>query len=364
VYATTVTDKLPTVGLHHRAAPLVATILVAVGLVVPANPVAGRTPEPPLERVRDVRLPGRSSRFDYQSADAPGRRLYVAHLGDSALDVIDLDTLRVVGTVPGLANVHGVLAVPEIGRVFASATGTNELVTLDASTDQVAARTPTGTFPDGVGYDPRDDLVLVSNKNAGSETVIEGRSGRVVRAVQLGREVGNVAYDPSSGLAYVSVRPPDQVVAVDPTTGAITDRVRLKDCRGAHGLYLQTETQQAFVACENNAKVVMVDLRNHRQIAAASVGDNPDVLAYDPGLGRLYVAAESGVVTVFSPNGDRLHKLGQTHLADKAHSVAVDPTTHLVFFPLERDPDKPGLRVMKPVRTAGGVGVETRAAGQ
>src|SRR5437667_2111638 len=190
-----------------------------------------------------------------------------------------------------------------------------------------------------------------SNKDAGSETVLEGRSGRMVRAVQLGHEVGNVAYDSTRGLAYVTVRPPDQVVAFDPTTGTITDRLRLKNCRGAHGLYVQPQTHQGFVACENNAKVVMVDLGNHRQIAAASVGNNPDVLAYDPGLGRLYVAAESGVVTVFSPTANRLHQLGQAHLADKAHSVAVDPATHLRFFPLERDPTKPGLRVMQPVGT-------------
>ena len=222
---------------------------------------------------------------------------------------------------------------------------------LEASSGQVTARTPTGQFPDGVAYDPRDDLVLVSNKDAGSETLVEGRSGRMVRTVQLGHEVGNVAYDPTSALAYAAARPPDQIVAFDPTTGAITDRIRLTNCRGAHGLYLQPQTEQAFVACESNARVVLVDLRNHRQIAAASVGDNPDVLAYDSGLGRLYVAAESGIVTVFSTTPTRLHKLGQAHLADKAHSIAVDPTTHLAFFPLERDPNKPGLRIMKPVGT-------------
>jgi DNA-binding beta-propeller fold protein YncE len=331
---------------------LIAAILVgALGLVSVAPPAEGRTPGLPLERVGDVRLPGRSSRFDYQSVDASGRRLYVAHLGDSALDVIDVDALTVVATVPDIADVHGVLAVPEIGRVFASATGTNELVTLDASTGQVVARTPTGEFPDGIAFDPRDDLVLVSNKDAGSETLLEGRSGRMVRTVQLGHEVGNVADDPTSGLAYVAVRPPDQVVAFDPTTGAITDRTRLKNCRGAHGVYVQTQTQQAFVACENNAKVVMLDLRQHRQIAEASVGDSPDVLAYDPGLRRLYVAAESGVVTVLSPTGSRLHKLGQAHLADTAHSVAVDPTNQLVFFPLLGKSNKPVLRIMKPRAT-------------
>jgi DNA-binding beta-propeller fold protein YncE len=339
------------VRIHHRAAALAATTAVVMALFFPASPVAGRTPGLPLERVRDVRLPGRSTRFDYQSVDAPGRRLYVAHLGDSTLDVIDVDALTAVATVPDIADVHGVLAVPEIGRVFASATGTNELVTLDASSNQVIARTPNGKFPDGIAYDPRDDLVLVSNKDAGTETLVEGNSGRMVRTVQLGREVGNVAYDPFGGLAYVAVRPPDQVVAFDPTSGVITDRIRLKNCRGAHGLYVQPQAQRAFVACEDNARVVLIDLRSHRQVAAASVGHNPDVLAYDPGLGRLYVAAESGTVTALSTTSTRLHKLGQVHLADKAHSVAVDPTTHLVFFPLERDPNKPGLRVMKPVDT-------------
>src|SRR2546423_1697180 len=189
-----------------------------MGLVFAASPVAARTPWLRLERVRDVRLPGNSSRFDYQSVDAPGRRLYLAHLGDSALDVVDVDTLTVAATVPDIADVHGVLAVPEIGRVFASATGTNELVTLEASSGQVTARTPTGQFPDGVAYDPRDDLVLVSNKDAGSETLVEGRSGRMVRTVLLGHEVGNVAYDPTSALAYAAARPPGQIVAFDPTT--------------------------------------------------------------------------------------------------------------------------------------------------
>ena len=334
---------------RHRLAARTAAIVVGAVTLVLAAPADGQTHGLPLRRAGDVRLPGRSNRFDYQSVDAAGRRLYVAHLGDSTLDVIDLDTLTVAATVPDIADVHGVLAAPELGRVFASATGSSELVTIDASTNHVVGRTPTGDFPDGVAYDPRDGLALVSNKNAGSVTIVDGLSEQAVRTVHLGREVGNVAYDPSTGLAYAAVRPPDQIVAFDPPTATVTDRIRLNHCRGAHGLYLQPQTQRAFVACEDNAKVVAVDLRQRRQRAAASVGVNPDVLAYDPGLGRLYVAAESGVVTVLSPTGSRIQQLGQAHLGDGAHSVAVDPETHLVFFPLERDPSKPGLRVMKPI---------------
>jgi hypothetical protein len=54
------------------------------------------------------------------------------------------------------------------------------------------------------------------------------------------------------------------------------------------------------------------------------------VLAFDPGLRRLYVAAESGEVAVFAETAHGVRKLGQALLASSAHTVAVDPRTHLV----------------------------------
>ena len=79
------------------------------------------------------------------------------------------------------------------------------------------------------------------------------------------------------------------------------------------------------------------------------VGSSPDVLSFDKSSRRLYVAAESGVVTVAAERGRRLVKLGQGLLAKNAHTVAVDPATHLVYFPLERGSrGQPELRIMKP----------------
>jgi hypothetical protein len=72
-------------------------------------------------------------------------------------------------------------------------------------------------------------------------------------------------------------------------------------------------------------------------------------LAFDASLGRLYVAAESGVVSVFAERGRSLRQLGRNKLAPHAHSVAVDPTTHLVYFPLEDVDGRPVLRIMRPV---------------
>jgi hypothetical protein len=60
------------------------------------------------------------------------------------------------------------------------------------------------------------------------------------------------------------------------------------------------------------------------------------VLTYDPGPGRLYVAGESGVASVFRVADGKVTKLGQAFLADNAHTVADSPVTHLLYLPLAR----------------------------
>ncbi len=79
------------------------------------------------------------------------------------------------------------------------------------------------------------------------------------------------------------------------------------------------------------------------------VGDDPDVLAYDPGAGRLYVAAESGWVTILDEHDRRLTVTGRAYLAGGAHIVAVDPTTHRSYYPVPHGKDgKPGLLLFDP----------------
>jgi hypothetical protein len=65
------------------------------------------------------------------------------------------------------------------------------------------------------------------------------------------------------------------------------------------------------------------------------VGKSPDVLAFDSGLRRLYVSAEGGVVSVFAESGYSTRPLGAAFLATKAHTVAIDPRPHFVYFPLQ-----------------------------
>lgn len=72
------------------------------------------------------------------------------------------------------------------------------------------------------------------------------------------------------------------------------------------------------------------------------------MLAYDKGYGRLYVSAESGVITIFNEKGRGLEKAAESLFVLGAHTVAVDEHTHRVYWPLQNVNGKPLLRITIP----------------
>ena len=327
-------------GRTSRLVWAAALAMSAAALPATAATVGGRLP---LRTITNVDLTGPSNRFDYASIDPTTGTLWIAHMDAGQLLAFDVRHRRVVRAVDA-PGVHGVIAVTRARRVYASATDEHALLTIDPRTGRVLRRAPAGEYPDGLAYDPVDRKVYVSDESGGVEAVFS-RDGRRVATVPLGGEAGNVKWDPRARRILVDVQTRNEVAAIDPRSDRVVRRVRLAGCDHPHGLYVDAPRRLAFVACDGNARLVTLDLGSLRPIGMQSVGERPDVLAFDPGLRRLYVAAESGEVAVFSERGRRLVKLGQALLADEAHTVAVDPRTHLVDFPLESGPV---LRVMRP----------------
>ena len=300
----------------------------------------------------DIVLPGKATRFDYVSIDPQRRLLFIAHLGSGSVTAVDLRNDRVVANIANVPAVHGVLAVPGLGQVFATATGRDRLDVISESSFRVIAHAPAGVYPDGITYAPDVDKLFISDEHGGTETVIDARTDRRIATIPMGGHVGNSQYDAVTHRVLVDVQTRDQIVAIDPRADRIVQRYALPgSCHHDHSLLLDARARVAFVACDGNAKLLLVSLSDMRVLSVHDVGRDPDVLAFDPGLKRLYVASESGVVSVFWLKGKQLRLLGRSFLAYEAHSVAVDPKTHRVYFPLQNVNRRAVLRVMVPTKT-------------
>jgi DNA-binding beta-propeller fold protein YncE len=316
-------------------AMLTTAVTVSVGGCTSAPP---GPPTLPLQRVSVTDLTGGPVRFDYTALDAAQGRLFIAQMGASQLVDVDVHAHahahEVVRTLPNLADVHGVIVVPDKHRVYATVTGSNQLVAIDEDAGTVVFRAPTDTYPDGLAYDPVRRTVWTTNESAGTETVIDAETGAVRATVPLGGEVGNVVYDSFLDQMVVAVQGRADLAFIDPVKFTVTERIPTPGCDSPHGQALDLADHVMFVGCEANATLVTVDLANRTVIDHQQVGDTPDVPAYDADANRVYVAAESGWVSIFDPTHGHLAPQGSTHLADGAHTLALDPATHHTYLPI------------------------------
>src|SRR5213082_689461 len=282
--------------------------------------------EAPLRVVTDVPLPGSASRFDYQSLEPASGRLFISHMGAGHLVVFDVRAGRVIANLDGFPTVTGVLAVPVEHRAYAAATGDHAVVVVDDSTLQIVARVPGPRFPDGIAYAPGERRVFVSDESGRRDFVIDATTNTVVAQVELGGEAGNTQYDAGSHCVIVAVQTANQLAVIDPATATIVRRITLDHAvRYPHGVYIDAPHRLAFIAGQESGTLGVLDLRTLQLRQVLPIGSDPDVLAFDSALGRLYVAAESGVVAVFEERDGSLVQLGW-YRAPRAHSVAVDPT--------------------------------------
>ena len=315
------------------------------------SPAAATAPQPKpgLKLVREIPLPGPANRFDYQSVDPASGRIYMNHMNAGRTIVFDANNAKVIAEVVELPRATGVLAVPSHHQVYVSAAGNHEVAIIDDRTLKVTSWVGGIRFPDGIAYASDADKVFVSDESGGADVVIDPKTGTKRSTIDLGGEAGNTHYDSVSRCVLVAVQSRNQLVAIDPVSERIVQRYDLPGSDGPHGFTLDEPGRLAFISSESNNVLQVVDLRTMRILQTVKVGDDPDVLAWDPLLQRLYVAAESGVLSAYWLDGRTLRPIGEVR-APHAHTVSVDPRTHLVYLPLENVNRHPVLRIYEPMR--------------
>jgi YVTN family beta-propeller protein len=243
--------------------------------------------------------------------------------------------------VPG---VHGVIAVPELGRVYATATSANQVAVIDAQSLTVITTVAGGEYPDGLAYDPEVGKLYVSDESGATDTVIDTATNQVVATIPLGGEVGNTQFDAAGHQIMAAVQSRNQIVTIDPHTDQVTGQYDTPGCDHPHGLQVSPDRRLAFVACQGNNKLVVMDLDGMQVTGSFDVGTSPDVLAFDQARRVLYVASERGPLFAFSETDTGIEPLAQGDVGPNAHVVGVDQDTGRVYLPLANVEGHPVLR--------------------
>src|SRR5499433_4268004 len=301
-----------------------------------------------LKPVEKFDLPGPvGKRFDYLTIDEDDHYLISAHLAASQTYVIDLGTNKVVATVADTPGAEGVEYVPELRKFYTSNARDNTIGVVDMKQMKVIKKLKTEAKPDGSTYAAPFHKLYVSDERGKAEAVVDVTKDEIVKTLHFESETGMPQYDPVTRKVYVNLQDQNIFAVIDPTTDTVVGRYPVGECRGNHGMTLDPENHRAFLECEGNNLMTVFDLDAYKPIAYLQNAPGGDVIKYDPGLKRIYVACSSGAISVFSQDDpNHYRKLEDFPVQKKVHSLAVDFETHRVYTPEQEENGRPVARMV------------------
>ena len=300
----------------------------------------------PLERLGFVDLPAHvgAGGFDHAAVHGPTGLIYVAHTANDAVDVIDVQRRRHVGSIAGLAAVAGALVSDDADLVFTSNRGENTVgmfAPAKASEERpTVEKIDVGIRPNGLAFSPRHARLLVAHvgdpaiPDSCTVSLVDVRTRRRIADLPVSGRTRWTVYDPVADVFHVNVMDPPEIAVVGAGDPVGIRRVVPIPHAGPHGLDIDVARRRLFCACDAGV-LLELDADSGAILAREPIAGVPDVVFFNPLLGHLYVAiGDPGVIEVFETAPLRRHEVVPTETG--AHTLSFDATRNLVcaFLPV------------------------------
>jgi DNA-binding beta-propeller fold protein YncE len=287
--------------------------------------------------LQKVPLPGDGG-WDYLTVDSANRRVYVAH--NNSIQVLDADTLKLVGTVENVAHPHGIVALADLGKGYATSGDPGSVVVFDLKTFKRLSEIPGSKDMDGIIFDPASGKIWTFNGDSSNATVIDPATDKVVQTLDLGGKP-EAPVSNGQGLLYDNLESKSTVIEIDAKTMKILKRWPLAPGVSPSGLSMDVTNNRLFSGCHNKLLVVM-NAKNGKVIQTLPIGDHVDATYFDPASGTMFSSNGDGTLTVIhedSPN--KYLVVEQFPTEPGARTMAFDSKTGHVFLTTAQMGDAP-----------------------
>lgn len=268
--------------------------------------------------------------WDYLTADASARRLYISR--GTHVIVLDLDSGKNIGDIPDTQGVHGIALAPELGRGFTSNGREGTVTIFDIKTlAPVGGKVKVGDNPDAILYDPASKRVFTFNGRSHDSTAIDAASGKVLGTIPLGGKPEFAASD-GKGEVFVNIEDKSELAVIDANKLEVKAKWPLAPCTEPSGLALDRQHRRLFSGCDNKMMAV-VDADSGKVLATPAIGAGVDATAFDNETGLAFASCgEDGVLTVVKEESPSKFSVVENVPTEKsARTMALDTKTHNVY---------------------------------
>ena len=290
-----------------------------------------------LRLLNHIELPAHQSTggFDHADIHPPTDRLYVAHTGNDALDVIDCARGLYLESIPGLTAVAGALVSEARGLVFTSNRGENTVSVFAPHAERDAFKIAVGVKPNGLAFDAARGILIAAN--VGDPAIVDSHTVSVVD-IERRERVAEIkvpgrtrwaVYDPAREIFFVNIASPARIIAIDARDPTRISKEYEVPAAGPHGLDLDAATGRLLCACDAGV-LFAIDAASGRVLGEVPLSGAPDVIFLHPQSRRLYVAiGDPGVIDIIDTVTMRRVEVVPTEAG--AHTLALDRNRNKVY---------------------------------
>lgn len=287
--------------------------------------------------------------WDYVTADPDNHRLFVPRSTHTM--ILDADSGKILGDVPGQKIAHGVAIVPRLSRGFITdGGGSGAVIVFDLKSYSVLGRLAAVPDADGIIYDPGTDLILISAGDSNSllafKPGIDPQNGKIDAAIPLEGAPEFLAAD-GQGKAYVNLEDKSLVAVVDLHARKVVARWTVAPGGQPVGMSMDPKLHLLFIGCRKPQQLVVMNTENGKVEDSLPIGVGVDATAfYDS---QAFASCRDGSLTVADLKNGKLKLDAIVKTPEGARTLAVDRTNHRLYLPTaEFEPATTGRPKAKP----------------
>ncbi|HQS53212.1 MAG TPA: hypothetical protein PLN99_15065, partial [Daejeonella sp.] len=272
---------------------------------------------------------GGTGGWDYVFISAEDRHLYLSH--GNQVEVVNADTHEMIGVIPDTKGVHGISAIPALGKGYITNGKTNNVTVFDIKTLKAKLLIPAGTNPDALLYDKFSNRVFIFNNDSKSVTVIDAKMDSVIATIDLGgNPEAGVAND--KGLVYVNLEGANEIVVFESKTLKVKNRFKLAPGEQPTGIAMDKKTHRLFSACRTSQLMMILDADNGKIVAQLPIGKGVDGAGFDEVSKLVFSSNGDGTMTVIKElSADKFVVIDTIKTEAGARTMTFDRKTKHVF---------------------------------
>ncbi len=217
-----------------------------------------------------------------------GSEIYVAVSGDNHIAVIDRETLEVVRTFPS-GDDPETFDVHNNGNIYISNEEDAKASVYNPKTGELIAEIEVGIEPEGVAISPDGMRVIITSESSNMLHLIDIPGHTIIHNILVGARPRAATFSADSKTAYATSEISGEVKKIDVASGTIIGKVVLSDDKAKpKDILLSRDGNRLFVAGGRANRVFVLEAQSLEIIKAIAVGKRVWSLALSRDGKRLY----------------------------------------------------------------------------